>query len=162
MYGFLPVDLLVLKCVKWESPLAVYCLQCFFSLYKGCGGDVASTDELFEGKSDNTWASMSRCLISVMDFLKVSLSPEMKASSSSARLQGLVTMNWAIWSFRLLRDWTAAKEAKELWLWRGKHKRSRQSIFPLLSSLDRPCLISFSHAHCSPQNNPSFGEEGNH
>lgn len=60
-----------------------------------------------------TWASMSRCLIRVMDFLKVSLSPGMKVSSSSARLQGLVTMNWTIWSFRLLRDWTAAKKKLE-------------------------------------------------
>lgn len=63
-----------------------------------------------------TWASMSRCLIRVMDFLKVSLSPGIKVSSSSARLQGLVTINWAIWSFRLLRDWTAAKQARKSWV----------------------------------------------
>lgn len=50
---------------------------------------------------------MSRCLIRVMDFLSVSLSPGTKASSSSVRLQGRVTMNWTIWSFRLFNDWTA-------------------------------------------------------
>lgn len=65
----------------------------------------------------HTWASTSRCLIRVMDFLSVSLSPGTKASSSSVRLQGLVTMNWAIWSFKLLSDWTAAKEAKIKFIW---------------------------------------------
>lgn len=62
-----------------------------------------------------------------MDFLKVSLSPGMKASSSSARLQGLVTMNWAIWSFRLLRDWTAVNQAKKSWV-SEKHMKTHTSM----------------------------------
>lgn len=64
-------------------------------------------------KGVGTCASMSRCLIRVMDFFRVSLSPGMKASSSSARWRGLVTMKWAMWSFRLLRDWTAAKREQD-------------------------------------------------
>lgn len=99
-----------------------------------------------------TWASISRCLIRVMDFLKVSLSPGTKASSSSGRWQGRVTMNWAIWSFRLLRDCTAAKQTQKsrecqgklLWMW--KHTSNSHILFLIRAlSLVRFCESDFLH-----------------
>jgi hypothetical protein len=45
-----------------------------------------------------------------MDSFKVSLSSGMKASFSRDSVPGLVIMKWAIWSFRLFRDWTARRE----------------------------------------------------
>lgn len=53
---------------------------------------------------------MSRCLMRVMDLVKGSPSCSLvrKWCSSGLRLHGRLNMNWAIWSLRLLSDWTAA------------------------------------------------------
>lgn len=60
-----------------------------------------------------TCASMSRCLIRAMDCFRVSLSVGRKVSSSWPMALGLLTIKWAIWSFRLFRDCTAGEQKEK-------------------------------------------------
>lgn len=56
---------------------------------------------------------MRRCLIRIMEPLRVSFSAGRKGSLSSSRAFDLVTIKWDIWSFRVCKDCTAAKQKEK-------------------------------------------------